>query len=108
MLLERDLLERELAKRSGPKLSDGTLLRELINIEERWVALRVFSDPEVYRLELDRVFARVWTLIGHESEVPDVGDFVARKIGEDPVLVVKGSDGDLHVLLNVCAHRGME
>lgn len=67
----------------------------------------IFSDPELYRLELERIFARCWLCVGHEAEIPQPGDYVTRTMGEHPVIVARGLDGQVHVLLNVCRHRGM-
>jgi phenylpropionate dioxygenase-like ring-hydroxylating dioxygenase large terminal subunit len=102
------LTEQDLAQRVGPVLSDGTPLRSLIDLDKREVAMRVINDPEVHELELNRIFATAWVLVGHEAEIPSPGDYVSRYIGEDNVLVVRGEDGTVNVLLNVCAHRGME
>lgn len=67
----------------------------------------IFSDPDVYRLEQERVFARCWLFVAHASEIPAPGDYVTRTMGEHPVIVVRGEDGRVRVLLNVCRHRGM-
>lgn len=88
-------------------LSDGTRVEDLIDTRTREVSMRVVTDPEIYQLELDRLWRKAWVPIGHVTEVPDVGDFVTRTIGDDPVIVSRGRDGDIHVLLNVCQHRGM-
>lgn len=89
-------------------LSDGRLLSELIDYERREVDLRVLTDPQIYQLELERLFARSWIMVGHESEIPDPGDYVLRFIGEDPVIVTRQRDGSIAILLNVCSHRGMQ
>ena len=106
MLAKRAVKSR--TSRIPPVLSDGTALSDLIDLENREISMRVLSDPEVYRLELRKIFARTWIPLGHVSEVPNPGDFVQRYIGEDRVIVTRGNDGGVHALLNVCAHRGME
>jgi phenylpropionate dioxygenase-like ring-hydroxylating dioxygenase large terminal subunit len=102
------LAERDLRDRIGPVLSDGTTLRDLIDFDKREVSLRVLSDPELHRVELQKVFARNWIGLGHTSEIPNPGDFVLRDIGEDQVIITRTADGEISILLNVCAHRGME
>lgn len=72
----------------------------------RFVGSDVFCSPEIYRLELDRVFTRTWLLVGHESLVPEPGDYVTNFMGEDPVVVARARDGRIHVYLNRCTHRG--
>jgi phenylpropionate dioxygenase-like ring-hydroxylating dioxygenase large terminal subunit len=79
---------------------------ELVRADQGVVSARVFSDPELYRLELERIFTRCWLFVAHESEVREVGQFVTRAMGEDPVIVIRGRDGNVRVLLNVCRHRG--
>lgn len=90
-----------------PRLADGTLMRDLIDVEKRAVSLRVHHDQEVFDLEMQRIFAKSWLPVAHESEIPDTGDFVRRYMGQDSCLVVRGDDGRISVLLNACSHRGM-
>jgi nitrite reductase/ring-hydroxylating ferredoxin subunit len=92
---------------TSPTLSDGTKVADLVNPATREVQMRVLSDPEIYELEMERVFGRTWNLLGHESEIPKSGDFVVRDIGSDSVIVTRDKSGEIHVLLNVCSHRGM-
>ena len=92
----------------GPILSDGTPVADLIDVKNKEVALRLFSDPEVYRYELQYLFARAWQIIAHESEIPEAGDFVLRSIAQDSVIVCRDRNGAIGVMLNVCPHRGMQ
>src|SRR3546814_5734575 len=55
---------------AGLVLSDGTTLDDLIDREMNEVSLRVMTDEELYRLEMERIFAKTWLLLGHESEIP--------------------------------------
>jgi phenylpropionate dioxygenase-like ring-hydroxylating dioxygenase large terminal subunit len=82
-------------------------LREAVRPAEGIVPGFVHSDPDVYRLEMERVFQRCWLFVAHESEVPAPGDYVTRAMGEQPVVVARGEDGRVRVFLNVCRHRGM-
>lgn len=79
---------------------------DLFHLEDGYVSARVLSDPELYERELEQVFGRCWLFVAHESEIPRPGDFVTRSMGEDPVIVSRAQDGGLHVMLNVCRHRG--
>jgi nitrite reductase/ring-hydroxylating ferredoxin subunit len=78
----------------------------LVDTREGWISARIFVDPEIYRLERERIFGSAWLYVAHESEIPRPGDFVTRYMGEDPVIVIRGADGQVRVLLNVCRHRG--
>lgn len=93
--------------KASSKLADGTRIEDLIDIEHREVSARVLSDPEIYRLELERVFGKAWLLLGHETEIPKAGDYVVRDMGEDQVIVTRDRAGKVNVLLNMCTHRGM-
>jgi phenylpropionate dioxygenase-like ring-hydroxylating dioxygenase large terminal subunit len=97
-----------LAGRTSPVLRDGTTIADLVDLERREVALRVLSDPEIHRLEMEKIFSRAWIGIAHEAEIPNSGDFVLRYIGEDRVIITRTPKGAIEVLLNVCSHRGFE
>ncbi|MDH1254379.1 MULTISPECIES: aromatic ring-hydroxylating dioxygenase subunit alpha [Comamonas] len=88
-------------------LSDGTKVIDLVNVNTREVQMRALSDPELYELEMERIFGKVWVFLGHESEIPNSGDFITRDMGSDSVLVTRDKSGEVHVLLNLCTHRGM-
>src|ERR1700690_2219858 len=66
----------------------------------------VYTSPEVYELELKRIFREGWAFVAHESEVPERGDYLTRMLGGEPVIVVRGKDGGVRVLANRCTHRG--
>src|SRR5882757_4416195 len=97
-----------LAGRTGPVLADGATIGGLIDLDRREVAMRVLSDPEIHRLEMQQIFGRAWAGIAHVAEVPNSGDFVLRNMGEDRVIVSRTPKGEIAVLLNVCSHRGFE
>jgi p-cumate 2,3-dioxygenase subunit alpha len=67
---------------------------------------RVFTDPDILALERRRVFEQCWIYAGHESEIPQPGDFRSRTVAGRPVILVRGSDGQVRVILNTCSHRG--
>jgi len=66
----------------------------------------VYTDPEIFALEMDRIFGRAWIYVGHESQVRRPGDFVSTRIGLKPLVMVRHDDGSVRVLHNQCAHRG--
>ena len=69
----------------------------------------IYSDPEVYRAEQERIFCgRSWAYVALEAEVPSPGDFIRTHVGDKPVVVVRDRDGAVNVLLNRCAHRGVQ
>lgn len=67
---------------------------------------RVFTDPHILEFEKELVFEQCWIYAGHESEIPHPGDFRSRSVAGRPVILVRGNDGEVRVLLNTCTHRG--
>jgi len=66
----------------------------------------VYTSSDIFEAEIDQIFYRTWVYIGHESEVPNVGDFQTRQLGRQPVILVRGKSGGVNVLFNRCRHRG--
>lgn len=79
---------------------------DLIAPDGSGVDRRVFVDESLYRLEQERIFARCWLYLGHESELPKPGAFFTTTMGEDPVIVLRDKEGHLRAFLNSCSHRG--
>ena len=65
-----------------------------------------YSDPEILRLEQERIFARAWQYACPVEQVAEPGSFFAGQAGDVPVVVVRGRDGELRGFVNVCRHRG--
>ena len=66
----------------------------------------LYTEPEIFAEELERIWYRTWVFVGHESEVAQPGDYVRTSIGLQDVIMTRGADGAVHLLLNRCAHRG--
>lgn len=73
-----------------------------------WVHRSVYTNPEIFRLEMERLFGRAWIYVAHESQIPNPGDFFRTRMGAAEVLVTRGPDGGIHILKNACAHRGAQ
>ena len=63
-------------------------------------------DPEVYRLELERIWRRGWLFAAHTAELRHAGDRSVFDVGDGSALIVRGEDGALRAFHNVCRHRG--
>ena len=66
---------------------------------------RYYIDAGIVSTELRRVFGRTWQLVGRAEQVRESGQYFTTKVGEEPVLVVRGADGVLRAMTNVCRHR---
>jgi Rieske 2Fe-2S family protein len=65
-----------------------------------------YSDPEIFRREIDRIHLRHWLCVGHESRIPERGDWFRFDLAEESIIVVRGRDLRVRALVNVCRHRG--
>lgn len=79
--------------------------RELVTDDYR-VHRSVFTDPQIFDEEMKRIFHGTWVYLLHASELPEPHDFQTRRVGRSPVIVTRGEDGEINVLLNRCTHRG--
>src|SRR5687768_11675022 len=78
----------------------------MVDVSKGLVDRRIFTDADIYQLELERIFARAWNFMCHDSQIPNPGDFFMTFIGEDRVIVVRDNEGNPQVLVNSCRHRG--
>jgi phthalate 3,4-dioxygenase subunit alpha len=78
------------------------------DVRQGMVPAHIYSDPELFELEKTRLFADAWVFLAHESEIPDPGDYVVRRIVDDSFIVVRDEDGVVRVHFNMCLHRGMQ
>jgi phenylpropionate dioxygenase-like ring-hydroxylating dioxygenase large terminal subunit len=65
-----------------------------------------YTSPEVQQLERERIWSKVWQVVGREDELPNGGDWKVHKIFEESFVVVRGKDGKLRGFVNSCRHRG--
>src|SRR4249919_2800759 len=66
----------------------------------------LYTDQQIFGEELRKIWYRTWVYVGHESEVPKPNDYVRKKLGMQDVIMTRDREGDVHLLLNRCAHRG--
>ena len=66
----------------------------------------LYVDPELFELELRHLWRNTWVFVGHDSQVPNAGDYYTTQIGREPVIMLRGADGEVRVLPNRCAHKG--
>jgi phenylpropionate dioxygenase-like ring-hydroxylating dioxygenase large terminal subunit len=77
-------------------------------VRQGMIPAYIYNDREIFGLERDRLFNRSWLFVAHESEVPDVGDYVVRRVLDDSFIVARDSSGEVRVMFNMCLHRGMQ
>ncbi|QEP09087.1 MULTISPECIES: Rieske 2Fe-2S domain-containing protein [Glutamicibacter] len=68
----------------------------------------IYNDADVFEAEKKNLFSRAWIFVGHESEIPQPGDYVLRKVIDDSFILVRDEKGEIHAHFNMCLHRGMQ
>lgn len=68
----------------------------------------IYTSPDIYALEKREIFLREWLCVGREEEIPNPGDYMATRILDEPLLLIRAENGDINAFSNVCAHRGVE
>ncbi|MEC9341306.1 MAG: aromatic ring-hydroxylating dioxygenase subunit alpha [Pseudomonadota bacterium] len=66
----------------------------------------IYTDPEIFELEIQHIYEGNWVYIDHESKLPNSGDYLTTTIGRQPVLITRDEHGELRGFINACSHRG--
>ncbi|MDO5668336.1 MAG: Rieske 2Fe-2S domain-containing protein [Alcaligenaceae bacterium] len=66
----------------------------------------VFTDPDIFELEMKHIYEGNWVYLAHESQIPEVNDYFTTYIGRQPIVITRSKDNELNALINACAHRG--
>lgn len=72
----------------------------------QYVDTRIYTDPQIFNEEIEKIWRKVWYVACHESELPEVYDFRTYSIGNAPLIITRGEDGKIRAFLNACPHRG--
>ena len=104
--MEGSVARQETTHGVGPEAPDG--ISALVARQRPGFCLEqpFYGDPAIYRRDLDRIFMRHWLYAGHVSELSQPGDYVLFELAGESVIVVRGHDGEIRALVNVCRHRG--
>ena len=80
----------------------------LADVRRGMIPAHIYNDDEIFRLEKERLFSRAWLFVAHESEIPQAGDYVVRRVLEDSFIIARDEKGEVHAMFNMCLHRGMQ
>ena len=67
---------------------------------------RIFTDEDIFELEMKHIFEGNWVYLAHETQIPNPGDYFTTYIGRQPVVITRDRSGKLNCLINACSHRG--
>jgi benzoate/toluate 1,2-dioxygenase alpha subunit len=70
------------------------------------VSRDIFTDPELFELEMTHIFEGNWIYLAHESQIPNKNDYFTTHIGRQPVFIARNRSGELNAFINACSHRG--
>ena len=80
--------------------NDRAQLAEASTIPSPW-----YVDARVADLELENVFSKTWQVIGRTDQIQKPGDFLTFTVAGEPIVAVRGTDGQLRAFYNVCRHH---
>ena len=83
-------------------------LNQTVKPEEGIIPAYIFGDPEIYKLEHEKIFLKTWIFLGHESEIPNKGDFITRDLAGYSVIITRDQQKKIRGFYNMCTHRGMK
>ena len=88
--------------------SDGRSLEALLQRQPEGCSLLqpFYTHEEIFRADIERIFMRHWLCAGHAGSAPNPGDFFTVEIAQESIIIMRGRDGKLRALVNVCRHRG--
>ena len=81
---------------------------QMINVAGGSISREIFVDDRIYAEELEKIFARMWLFVGHESQIRNPGDYFVSRMSEESVILCRDRERKIHVFLNTCRHRGMK
>ncbi|MBY0296853.1 MAG: benzoate 1,2-dioxygenase large subunit [Methylobacterium sp.] len=66
----------------------------------------IFTDPDLFELEMQHIFEGNWIYMAHESQIPNPNDYFTTSMGRQPVVITRNRKGELQAFINACSHRG--
>ena len=85
-----------------------TVLKQLLDSRQpnHGLPRRFYHDELLYRIEMEAIWRQGWLFAGHSCQIPNAGDYFLYDVEGDSVIIVRGDDGQVNAIYNVCRHRG--
>ena len=88
------------------RLGDTALYDWEYLVQEDRAHRLIYTDPAIFEAEMIQIFGGTWTYLAHESEIPNINDFITRRLGLRPLIIARDAEGKIRALYNRCTHRG--
>jgi Rieske [2Fe-2S] domain len=62
----------------------------------------IFTDPEIFELEMKHIFEGNSIYLAHESQIPNKNDYFTTYMGRQPIFIARSRDGELNAFINAC------
>jgi len=66
----------------------------------------MFTNPQLFELELKYIFEGNWVFLAHESQIPEKNDYFTTNMGRQPIIIARNKEGELNAFINACSHKG--
>lgn len=105
-----DIKDRQVANSSGRQDAARSAVRGLLEERQQGYSLPqdFYTSQSIFEVEYDAFIASQWIQAGHVSQIPGHGDFFRFEVAGNSLIIVRGNDGAVRALHNVCRHRGAQ
>ena len=100
MILTHDVILREIESKLPSLMEDNPQTGRFR------VARDIFTDPDLFELEMKHVWEGNWIYLAHETQIPNKNDYFTMYMGRQPIFIARNRNGELNAFINACSHRG--
>ncbi|MEE3112660.1 MAG: Rieske 2Fe-2S domain-containing protein, partial [Bacteroidota bacterium] len=89
-------------------IEEKSSLKQLIKSQKPNFPLeqRFYMDPTIFNLDMETFFFNQWIIVGHESKIPEKGNYFLFNIENESIIIIRDDNGKVNCFYNVCRHRG--
>jgi Rieske 2Fe-2S family protein len=93
-------------KQATHSVRKATAKQPPVRLGPKAMPQKYFVSPEIFAEEQKRIFSNEWLLVGHQSQIPNAGDYIVLKVNGESFFVIRDKSDKIHGFFNVCRHRG--
>jgi nitrite reductase/ring-hydroxylating ferredoxin subunit len=99
---------QELLDEENVPVPDVLRLDGRVEFENKLIAKDRYYSPEFFKLEVEKVWRKVWQLACFEQDIPNVGDSIVYDIVDHSFIIVREAEDNIRGYYNSCPHRGRQ